>query len=175
MARPPPDPALVKRALEYCRAMSPEEAAAKLTSEGHRVSQRSIYEWSKGKNGAKVAAPATPATLKPRPEPAPPPEPFQKAPPVPPHLEGVARRLWIVRGRIEAMRDALAAADATGNLSKMGTLTGHLLDLLEQEALLAPAKAATADEEERRHRATADMVLLMIEQGVQAAELKAAA
>ena len=175
MARPPPDPALVKKALDYCRSMSPQEAAEQLTREGHRVGWRSIYEWSKGKNGAKVAAPATPATLKPRPEPAPPPEPMAKAPPVPADLEGGARRLWIVRQRIDAMRDALAEADKTGNLGKIGTLTSNLLSLLEQEEILAPKKEATADEEEKRWREQADIVLRLIEDGVVGAEKKLAA
>jgi hypothetical protein len=171
MARPPTDPALVAEALAWCAPphnLAPQEAAEKM---GGRISWRTIYRAQedarkKGTAPAKVVAAKAAPVL---------PEPMAKAPPVPANLEGAARRLWIVRSRIDAMRDALAEADATNNLPRMGSLTKNLLDLLEQEALLAPTKAATADEEERRWREQADIVLQLIEQGVTAAEKRAAA
>ncbi len=171
MARPPKDKALVAEALAWCAPphnLTPQEAAEKMAG---RISWRTIYR-AQEEARKKGTAPPKPAAMAKAPEVA---EPMAKAPPVPAHLEGGARRLWIVRQRIDAMRDALAEADKTGNLGKIGTLTSNLLNLLEQEEILAPKKAATADEEERRWREQADIVLRLIEDGVSAVEKKLAA
>ena len=167
MARPPPDPALVKKALEYCRSMSPQEAAEQLKREGHRVGWRSIYEWSKGKNGAMVATPTTPAALKPKLEPeAPRPRVVAPAPPAEPGT--LARRLWYVERDIQACSDAIAQAHADGAAARTASLQDQLRKWLEMVAELQPV-VVDKNEEEKRWRAAADSVIAKIKQGMKAA------
>lgn len=102
----------------------------------------------------------------------------KKAPPVvpeppevPPELEGAARRLWIIRARIDATRRALARADVEpGGLGRVSQLTGQLVGLLEQEERLAPPGPADAHAEERRWRAAADACVAKIKAGIAAAK-----
>lgn len=91
---------------------------------------------------------------------------------VPESLDGPARRLWIIRERLDATRNALAQADAEQNLTRIAPLTKQLVELLEQEERLAPPAPADADAEERRWRGQADAVMAKILAGIR--ETKAA-
>lgn len=179
MARPPPKPELVTRALKLVESMAPAAAAEQLAREGFVVSTRSIQEWAKGKNGARVlVTPGAPLSPPTGPAitiaPAEPPPPMAEAPPVPPELEGVARRLWIIRSRIDATRRALARADVEpGGLGRIGTLTSQLVGLLDEEARLAPPPPPDAHAEERRWRSAADSVIAKIRAGIRVERTKA--
>jgi hypothetical protein len=89
-----------------------------------------------------------------------------RASPVPAGLEGPARRLWVIRSRIDATRDALAQADADVALQRISSLTKLLTDLLEQEERLAPAPPPDEHAAERRWRSAADSVIAKIRAGI---------
>lgn len=89
---------------------------------------------------------------------------------VPAHLEGVERRLWIIRAEIDKVRDSLAKAHSEGQLSRVSSLTRELRNLLEDEAALQPPRRKSAEEEEREHEAEARAVVAKIEAGVREAE-----
>lgn len=169
--RKPRDPETVRRALELAARTSPEEAAEILERENPRPpgarenpkapSSRQIRDWQKGAYGQAAVAAEVKAATSP-PEPAAP----QKAEPVPPELAGVQRRLWIIRQRIDRIRDALAKADAALDLPRISPLQGVLTDLLKQEAILeAEATPSDPQAEERRWRAAAESAVKKIKAG----------
>jgi hypothetical protein len=151
--------------------MSAEEVAEKLTGEGHPISGRSVLEWAKGKNGARVLV--TPGAVAPKAEPSRPvaelpPPPKVTAEPPPPGLSPQARRLWYVEREIRACSDAIAQAHAKGDAARTGSLQEQLRKWLERLAELSPPAPADPHEEERRWRAAADSCVAKIKAGIRA-------
>lgn len=92
------------------------------------------------------------------------------AEPIPPHLEGVDRRLWIIRAEIDKVRDSLQKAHTEGQLSRVSSLTRELRNLLEDEAALQPPRRRTVEEEAAQFEAEARAVVAKIEAAIAAAE-----
>jgi hypothetical protein len=125
-----------------------------------KVGQRTIYDAidrRKGKAPKRKRATQARRPLPPAPSTPPEPPPPPKAPPVPVELQGAARRLWIIRQRIDRVRDALQRADDTLDLGRISSLQGALHDLLKQEAIIEKDAAPDdpAAEEKRWERASA--------------------
>lgn len=155
--RKPPDPALVKEAIDLSDRVSPEEAATKLREQGKKVSAASIRAWRKGRNGA----PPLPGT---KPDP---PTVIAERPPE--GLTVLGRRLWYIERRIEGLGQALAEAEAKGELARINGLSGQLQKWLDDLQKYAPPEPADPRAEERRWQAASDRAVGKVKVGVAAA------
>lgn len=171
----PPDPAVIRRALDLARRTSPEEASEVLRRESPKgPSSRTIREWQKGRNGAAAAmAAAHPAEAKPETPPAPPAPVVVEEPPA--HLTAQQRRLWYVERQIGTVRQALASAEQTNNLPRIGPLNEQLRAWLKMHADLQPAPTVDPDAERRRWEQDAASVIAKIRAGITAERARAGA
>lgn len=179
--RPVKDQEAIDRALALVDGGMPATEAVEQPGIKGRVGLRTIYDAIDRRKGkvrrparkpapkrTKIVAeePATKPAQPPKDEPPPPP----KAPPVPAELQGAARRLWIIRQRIDRIRDALQKADDTLDLGRISSLQGALHDLLKQEAVVE--KDALPDDpaaEERRWERASASAVKKIRDGVEKA------
>lgn len=175
--RPIKDPVALARALDLVDGGMPATEAAQHPDVKGRVGQRTIYDALDRRKGKKpVRKRATqarrPMAEEPKPEPPPPP----KAPPVPVELQGAARRLWIIRQRIDRVRDALQKADDTLDLGRISSLTGTLHDLMKQEAIVErEAEPSDPEAERRRWERASALAVKKIRDGVKDARERMAA
>lgn len=92
----------------------------------------------------------------------------------PTNLTGAALDLWLVEQEIIETRQELfrmrQQARLGGPIQGIAALGKRFDELIARRAELRPPAPPTQDDEERRWRADADLVLRLIEQGVTAAE-----